>query len=538
MWSAWLIPVLLLSGAARSSHTHSGLSCVNNFITSISCTWQNTSQLTGQACSLHAKRDTSKGPKMVQCVLKPLEFHSDAPRGCLIVFPSLNFNFGDIICLKVVCNATVVLQLTDYHPGSNIKLDPLDRPRVYRGNITWNRGAKRIMQCQYQLQFKPLSHSWKDIKPVDVDRAFAVLDNDSLVLGRWYEARVRVKPVDFDSGHYQGQWSDWSPSVNWMSDIGREKNTEDIETALTPEPLWIFIVISLILLISITVCIAHRCCMSRAGREHIPDPSKYFQPLLSTHGGNFQKWLGPQHTTHSLLTPRSCDCEISPVEVSGVLDSTLVDKMLHFHTNLTSSFQQTSGDSQSSSGFSNMGYFYSETQPGSLNLETCSVYFTYHPEEGSGDELQSTSSYERLQCQEQEPGEPSSPDSGFGMEGEGEEEDADEEEQEKESMDDEEKDKKCSVVNVQHFVSFVLSLPESSRAIESTTATQVPLSFTQLPELLPWPEAEVEEDGVGIGNSSEPPEGAVGRPSSMVVQPCSSGYLTLKEMQKYSNKSI
>ncbi|KAG9279201.1 interleukin-2 receptor subunit beta-like [Astyanax mexicanus] len=543
MWSTWLIPVLLLSGAARpghTNHTHSGLLCVNNYKTQISCTWQHKTQHSGQDCSLRATRDTFRGSEEKQCELKTLSYHSDAPRGCAVVFSSPNFNFAASIALKVICNGTEAARLEKYKPGRHIKLDPPSRPSVYRGNISWNRDPFSVIHFDYQLQFKPLSHSWKDIKPVDVVRTFVELKNDSVVLGEQYEARVRIKPVDSkNAGQHHGQWSDWSPSANWTSDIGMKKNTRETNNALTPGLLWIFIALTFILLILITVCIAHRCCMLRAGTEHIPDPSKYFQPLLSVHEGNFQKWLGPQHSTHSFLTPQPCDCDISPVEVSGVVGSSSTDKMLYLHTNLTSSSQQTSSDSQSSSGFSNMGYFYSETQPGTLNLETCSVYFTYHPEVGSNGELQSTSSYERLQSLGQETGQPSSPDSGFGMEGEEEEEEEEEEENIKEEeINEEGRNEETSVVNIQHLVSFVLSLPDRSRAIPSTTAAQVPLSFAQLPDPLPWPQAEVEEAGVGIGDSSESPEAAVVRPSSMVVQPCSTGYLTLKEMQKYSNKSI
>lgn len=172
-----------------------------------------------------------------------------------------------------------------------------------------------------------------------------------------------------------------------------------------------------------------------------------------------------------------------------------------------------SDGSQQSSGISNMGYFYSEHQPGSVCLDSCPVYFTYHPEGGA---IQSSMSYERLQ-----EAVPTSPDSGFGMEAEKEEVDGEEQ------ADDagEGQNKECSGVNMQHLVSFVLSLPESPRMT-------VPPSFA---ELMPWHE---DPESSGISLDSESQDGAVVRPSSMLVQPCNSGYLSLKEMQKYSNKSI
>ncbi|XP_036422002.1 interleukin-2 receptor subunit beta isoform X2 [Colossoma macropomum] len=541
MWSGWLIPVLFLSGTTWPSHALTGLSCVNDFNTNITCEWHNATQHAGQVCSLHASRNTFKGTQNERCVLQPLTFHSNGATGCWIDFKSLRFTFAEEINLKVICNGTAVFGLDNYKPGRNIKLRPLARPNVYRGNISWSKGAESSMNCEYQLQFKSASQIWEEVQPRKVDHTLVVLDSDLLTLGDEYEARVRVKPVKPENdGQYLGQWSDWSPSINWTSEVGRNKtvldqNTQDT-TIRTSGLLTGFIPVILVLLTSIIVCTVHRYyCMSKAGGEHIPDPSKYFQPLLSVHGGNFQKWLGPQHSTPSFHTPQPCDCSISPVEVSDVWDDPVASSMAHFHNNPMPSSQQTSGDSQSSSGFSNMGYFYSETQPGSVSLETCSVYFTYQPEGGSDVSLQSSSSYERLQGQDQQEGEPSSPDSGFGMGGVEEEED--DEESKEEKKEEEGRKEECSGVNIQHLVSFVLSLPESSKKITSTAATHIPLSFAQPPELSPWPE-DPEVAAAGSSNTSEAPEGVVVRPSSMVVQPCSSGYLTLKEMQKYSNKSI
>lgn len=187
--------------------------------------------------------------------------------------------------------------------------------------------------------------------------------------------------------------------------------------------------------------------------------------------------------------------------------------MLIYANDPGSSRQQMSDGSQLSSGVSNMGYFYSEHQPGSMCLDSCPVYFTYHPEGGV---IQSSMSYERLRGAM-----PTSPDSGFGLEVEKEE--ADEEKQEDHT--EKEQKKECSGVNMQHLVSFVLSLPESTRVT-------IPPSFG---ELTPWHE---ETESSGLSTNSEAQDNTVVRPSSMVVQPCSSGYLTLKEMQKYSNKSI
>lgn len=211
------------------------------------------------------------------------------------------------------------------------------------------------------------------------------------------------------------------------------------------------------------------------------------------------------------LPPNSCDCEISPVdEISDIWDIPLASDTANTFDPETNGYNH-----DLSSGISNMGYFYSEHKSGSISLDSCPVYFSYHnPEVGPA---RSTSSDEHLPESMS-----TSPDSGFGTsveKADHEEEELDEHEAK------EEPNEECSGVSVPHLVSFVMSFPERSRLVVSP-------SFSKMS---PWPE-EVESSE--IEDNADPPEVAVVRPSSMVVQPCSDGYLTLKEMQKYSNKSI
>uniref|UniRef100_A0A4W4GW20 Interleukin-2 receptor subunit beta N-terminal domain-containing protein n=1 Tax=Electrophorus electricus TaxID=8005 RepID=A0A4W4GW20_ELEEL len=490
MWSRWLIPVLFIFGATQSCHTHPGLSCVNDYMSNVSCEWQVSAKHAGNNCTLQGFRRTPWGNK---------------------------FSFAERMRVQVTCNGTAVFPQSEYHPGRNVKLRWPDKISVVRDNITWSRGSpfpESIKRYEFELQFKRTGQSWKV-------RVCVCVCVDVWVGVCRYEARVRVKPVEpSTTGEIQGQWSDWSPSVSWSSEIGMNKTTQERPLSIFPS---LGAYLSLLPLMLVYVV---RGSVLKTGDQHVPDPSKFFKPLLSLHEGNLQKWLRPEYSTHSYVSPQVCGCEISPVEISEASDSALaLMTPALFQTNQTFFFQQTSGTSQSlSSGFSNMGYFYTELQSGFLCLESCPVYFTYDPEAGSSGMVQSASSYERVQNQQQMA--PLSPDSGFDM---GEKEEEEESDDEKE----EERAEMCRGVNVQHLVSFVLSLPESSRV--NPTAPHTPVLLAPLPELSPWPEDAV----VSVASEpSELAEGAVARPASMVVQPCTSGYLSLKEMQKYSNKSI
>lgn len=46
---------------------------------------------------------------------------------------------------------------------------------------------------------------------------------DDLILGEWYEARVRVRP---SHKRFTSSWSEWSPIESWKSQTGKVKSTE------------------------------------------------------------------------------------------------------------------------------------------------------------------------------------------------------------------------------------------------------------------------------------------------------------------------
>ncbi|KAF5890084.1 interleukin-2 receptor subunit beta-like [Clarias magur] len=517
MLSVFLFLFLHLPGVALANPTHSGLSCVSDYVKNISCVWNHPAWVSGQKCQLHL----NTGRIILNCSL-------NTNGSCWITVP-FKLLFIHTFDLNVICNQTVMDGVKAFQPGRNVKLHPPDQLRVSRDNVTWSRGARFpdfIKSYEFQLQVKGKKETWEGVSMRRVVDTFALLDGH--VCEEECAARVRVKPLEpVNDGQIQGQWSDWSPVVTWRSEViikteeSRKKETSSGSYASgisNPAGIGLlvgFAALIFILLVLTLLSVYRQKCGLKVTCQHIPDPSKYFQPLIMQHKGNFQEWLGPQHSAPVFLAPQSCDCEISPIdEVCEAWDDPLSSKTMLIYANHSDILhQQMSDDSQLSSGVSNMGYFYSEHQPGSVCVDSCPVYFTYHPESGP---IQSSMTYERLQGMA-----PMSPDSGFGMEAEKEEAGV---EEQVDSTDQGHKTE-CSGANLQHLVSFVLSLPESTRMT-------IPPSFA---ELTPWNE---ESESSGISTNSESPEEAVVRPSSMVVQPCSSGYLTLKEMQKYSNKSI
>ncbi|XP_046699561.1 interleukin-2 receptor subunit beta isoform X2 [Silurus meridionalis] len=484
------------------------LSCVNDYIYTITCEWNSTAWLTSRNCTLHSIRDTFQGKKEKICSL-------NTTRSCSVTLSNI-ISFTTEIELYVLCNQTWMDGVKSYRPSQHVKLRPPGKLKINRTLLMWSLEAnfpEFIKNYLFELQVKDKQQSWEEVKPIQVYGMSMSVANSSMC-ARECEARIRIKPLETKStDQIRGIWSDWSSVVTWKTSISNTINFSQ------PEVTGImvgFAVLVLILLILTPLSIYRHKCGLKMGCEHIPDPSTYFQPLIIEHKGNFQAWLGSQHSTSLFLPSQSFNCEISPIdEVSEAWGSPLTASTLFLYTNQTATLQQQMMDtSQLSSGVSNMGYFYSEHQPGSVCVDSCPVYFSYHPEGGS---LQTSMSYERLQGTE-----PTSPDSGFGMEAEKEEDDYEEDDEDATTGNGA---NECSGINMQHLVSFVLSMPESSRVT-------VPPCFAQL---TPWHE-EAESPGTSVNSESQ--DSPAVRPSSMVVQPCNSGYLTLKEMQKYSNKSI
>ncbi|XP_028842795.1 interleukin-2 receptor subunit beta isoform X2 [Denticeps clupeoides] len=242
----------------------------------------------------------------------------------------------------------------------------------------------------------------------------------------------------------------------------------------------IFVLINVILAVIWKSIKGH--CYLRKKDQQMLDLSKDSQGL---HSLQFQEWLSPYFTPESFAASVSRD-DISPVEVCPAYNTdpyfSCTTKALLYPND-----KENINDCRSNgelSGFSNVGYF-SEYRPGSIQIYSCPNYFTYHDHRGhqTRDEKghhspTGSSSYEQLEHLE-----------------------------------------KCGHLNSQWLEPLS---PDSGVGMEDR-----------------------EEGGHGAPPSAqlEPMWEAAathisGRLASTTVQPSSSGYLTVKQMQSTYNKSI
>ncbi|XP_010901443.2 interleukin-2 receptor subunit beta [Esox lucius] len=508
--------LFLLSSSPGSTHNIHGLSCLNDYINNITCVWNSSGTDPNLGCRLLGTRENYKRELLQSgCDLKPLDGLVDLSRGCSFVFEDHEFSSAEYLSsMKVECNGSEIASLEQYHPIKHIKMHPPANPVFVNGtNLTFSAGnllSKKIYIYQFQVQLKREDEPWNDTHSFIKTHMEPWIDI-KLELPGLYHIRVRVRATEPPSD----TWSDWSPTVEYRVP----------QTFIQPDiTIWLVLTGVFTGLLMLFLLVFYKTHNNNRKCQYVPDPAKYFHTLNSVHGGDFQKWLSPPFAPEA-FNPVQAGEDTSNLEVS----ETEVCDLSHSSFSTTVAVLQhpdpdaaPEDSSSQSSFFSNVGYFYSNHTSG-LCFESCPVYFTYRGDEPSL--LAATSSsYERLQHLDWPQREPQSPDSGFGMEN-GEDPVEEEGEGKKQSM----------MVHVDHHSPPLLVLTLSWPAQMSTGPQQTP-SVPQLPLQI----TEIASDTVPCNlYSAWPVDGALGRSSSMTVEPTCSGYLTVKELQNtYSNKSI
>ncbi|KAF7651405.1 hypothetical protein LDENG_00111400 [Lucifuga dentata] len=515
LWSVY-IPVVLFSLQPVHSHRNlQGLSCLNDFVSNVSCTWNSSPVGPGVDCwIIGVKKIWKKSVKHVSLMTRSCKVkqQGDSPPGCSFSFEQTRFGCSDVMpSIQMECNGMLVGNLTNHKPCNHIKMHPPSVLNISTNAsetwISWTPGSPvsiYFLSFEFHVQIKQYQQKWKEASNLFMQEQ-AIRIPSSKVRGHC-QLRVRVRPPEniYPNTH----WSNWSPTRSW---IGAADTIPASEDGVWPlhRTSWLMLGgMPLLALIAVLVTLLRVCSSRRLfKRKPVPNPSKYFHTLHSVHGGNLKKWLNPQSASESFFTAQTSDY-ISPVKVSDTWDpdpsaspsssSTSTSALLHSHPGWPSAGSHASGlvyPSSSSSYFSNMGYFNSSCSNSSAPSHPSPAYFTYQddlklPPNSRDLHLRlATSTSSTYECLKKEPW---SPDSGFGIQNE------DEEEKEVERDVDAEREETCSDNH---------DLEEAVAASGSYAACPV--------------------------------ADAMCRSSSMPVESCKTGYLSLKELQTtFSNKSI
>ncbi|XP_078125549.1 interleukin-2 receptor subunit beta [Sander vitreus] len=542
--SSYVLLVLVSVHTAQSHKGSQGLSCVNDFVNNVSCTWDSAPVASGVDCWIFGVKTTWISKiygRLRETVLLSrsckLKQHINSPPGCSFVFENEEFNiFAEMPYIRVECNGALVENITNYSPYNHIKMHPPGVPNVSctanEIRISWSQGSRPsdfFTSFDFAVQIKDSKQTWNEARTLSTQE-------QELRIAAWklqghHKVRVRVKPTEPANSH----WSNWSPTTSWVT------TSQEHEWLLCWTSLVIWgVMLSLgLIIVMLVVC----ACRGLLKWKPVPNPSKYFHTLHSVHGGNLKKWLNP---SESFFVAQPCD-RISPVELCESWDvvpstspsSSSTSALLHFRSypsasSATSGVLDHSSSSSSSSCFSNMGYFMSASSGTSARTDPNPAYFTYHEvfcnlPKSHNLHVSHCPSFDTSPTYESLKRELQSPDSGFGIGKEDEEAKED-----KMVVEGEE------VSNDHHSPPLIiLPLHLPSRMCPPPSAPPPP----NTPSLTLIPSDSQQEDVPVVASSGSyaawPMADAMCRSSSMPVEPCKTGYLTLKELQTtFSNKSI
>ncbi|XP_054616732.1 interleukin-2 receptor subunit beta isoform X2 [Dunckerocampus dactyliophorus] len=359
------------------------LSCVNDFIDNVTCTWDSSSADPSRDCWItgHKKMQFRKdGVTRASIISRScrVKERASSPPGCSFVFESNKFTpFEKMPNISLTCDRLVVLSLKDYLITSHIQMHPPGLPNVTRADndtvIWWGPSSPlseflNVFDYQVHIQQsgpKLKAHMWSTSE--------AQVRIPAWQLKGEYQVRVRVKPANREGS----QWSEWSPTTSWV--------TESENQGWGLDPTFLIFTVCIISAVFIVVMLAvYKSIVSKRllKAKPVPNPSKYFQTLHSVHSGNLKKWLNPHYAAEISDATQPLD-HISPVEVCESCDtspftssSTCVPPPPSpLHPN-----RLVENSSSASSCFSNLDYFVSSSSGSSLQTNPKPANFTYKDE--------------------------------------------------------------------------------------------------------------------------------------------------------------
>ncbi|NXG20192.1 IL2RB protein, partial [Grallaria varia] len=337
------------------------------------------------------------------CELPKAE-HGTGLRRCIKAFSQDSntqcFTSADHLAMSVHChigeNKSVPAQIENFYPLKNIKLRPPGNLHLVNitentSNLTWSLNISSHYlngEREYQVRYRNTSQSWEEAMNLSIEQDQMWVNFERLSPNSKYEAAVRARPSA--NSYFKGVWSDWSKPILWRTHAGHKDQSETSRPVLPViiVSTFIFVIIGTAVLINLRTLKWFKKIL----KIHIPDPAKFFPPLISVHGGDIQKWLSSPFSTSSYCM-NSTIPEISLLEVMQKNDQE--SQFLLSKGTLTPDPPLETSVQSVSSCFTNQGYFFFHL-PNSFEIEPCQVYFTYEPFTQEGSSSKDGKSYHAL----------------------------------------------------------------------------------------------------------------------------------------------
>ncbi|XP_075441130.1 interleukin-2 receptor subunit beta-like [Ascaphus truei] len=299
-----------------------GLDCTYNLWDRLSCSWDAGNQWTSSPCSVRAVVTDDEDNIMGLCSL-PIGV---SPRRCELYLnnsvKSMHaVTVSNSLHLTVTCspegdpNVTVTSCIPEWFPFYHLCLDPpqsLDIAPTPDGqwNLSWSCHHYLHMagNREYEIQFKLSEEPWESL-PMRQDQLWVPLRQ--LHPDTQYIAKVRVTQKRYRGG----KWSDWSQPLQWRTPpaVSSLSGSHLLTQVLAP-----CIAVGIFLLL-VALIIRSSDRIKKIFWVGVPDPSQFFDPLMSTHKGNFQKWLS------SPFSRSSFSLDPTPLAISTMANTTAIN---------------------------------------------------------------------------------------------------------------------------------------------------------------------------------------------------------------------
>ncbi|XP_075039165.1 interleukin-2 receptor subunit beta [Mixophyes fleayi] len=329
------------------------LDCAYNSLDLVSCSWKAARDLTSVPCYVFANVTNDRRCIKGSCSLPP-NAHS---RSCAVKLTTDGKFFKQSLTgshnlnISVICssaeNRNKSVTSMSFYPFKNLRLDPprsLDIKMTTNSiwNLSWDVSLSYYIEnTETEVLYKPVKRSWQDAKHFMIIQSELSVPLRDLHPGTQYEAKVRVNQTDFSGG----RWSDWSKPVQWTTPSADTPGPNILIQVVAP----LAAIVIFVLLVSVVIHSSKR--IKKIMWISVPDPSSFFDPLMSTHKGDFQKWLSSPFSFSSFsLYPSHLD--ISSLDING--------KKEEHYQNINPILTQEGPrerSGQSCSSFSNQGYF-------------------------------------------------------------------------------------------------------------------------------------------------------------------------------------
>ncbi|XP_040539831.1 interleukin-9 receptor [Gallus gallus] len=297
------ITAVLLLGEGQGRDFPGSLSCLNNYVTTVNCTWSPEEPVGDGPFHLHFTNLWTKGQN-ASCQLTAGDSVQDQYHCTMHLARQILETDGYRVSLQgnfYGSNHTYIT-FPEYSPRQHIKLDP---PSNIQSNITaskcqiwWTVPSYLDEILQYQLQYKEYSTSWEAAlnKTPPSSLPQIEIEGTEFRSGISYMARVRCKVSEIEDS-YHSQWSDWSQTTVFQ----REGSSELSEKLFDTRTLQ-FLIIPLSF--GTLLYLFWNCKLSSRAKVlsclNIPTPATFFQPLYNLHNGNFKDWVGPNEACSQL----------------------------------------------------------------------------------------------------------------------------------------------------------------------------------------------------------------------------------------------